>query len=188
MWSPVKLNDGTTFQYGFGWGLRKTVGSRTVEHGGAWQGFKSFITRYLDEKTTIIVFVNAGHASIDKLAQGIGKTYNSEFAPIKAEPIEDKEPKVNEFAKNTLQKAIDGTIEKELFNIQAQKELYPKILAMSPNLKSLGKVIKLELLEKNDLGEARQYKYRAIFENSTLIYFLVLDKEGKIKGALLQPE
>lgn len=40
MWSPAKLNDGTTYLYGFGWGLDKINGHHAVEHGGAWQGFQ----------------------------------------------------------------------------------------------------------------------------------------------------
>jgi len=47
MWTPVRLNDGTTVPYGFGWRISKTdSGRRILEHGGAWQGFASYIVRY----------------------------------------------------------------------------------------------------------------------------------------------
>jgi CubicO group peptidase (beta-lactamase class C family) len=188
MWSPVKLNDGTTYHYGFGWDLGKVTGSKTVEHGGAWQGFKSFITRYLEEKTTIIVFANAGHANISKLAQGIAESYDSKFAPIRAEAIEDKEPKVTELAKTILRKLTDGTVEKDVFNTEAQKAIYPKLSGASEFLKTLGKALKFELLDKKENNDIRQYKYRVVFENNTVNYFFFLDKEGKISGLGLQPE
>src|SRR6185503_4792544 len=52
MWTPVKLKDGNTHPYGFGWALGKVRGHRIIEHGGAWQGFKAQISRYVDDKLT----------------------------------------------------------------------------------------------------------------------------------------
>ena len=37
MWTPVKLNNGKTSPYGFGWSLEKVNKHRLIEHGGAWQ-------------------------------------------------------------------------------------------------------------------------------------------------------
>src|SRR5205807_551128 len=34
MWTPVKLNDGKTFPYGFGWALNPWNGHRQISHGG----------------------------------------------------------------------------------------------------------------------------------------------------------
>jgi hypothetical protein len=34
MWTPVRLNDGTTHGYGFGWGLGQRRGHRLVAHTG----------------------------------------------------------------------------------------------------------------------------------------------------------
>ena len=38
MWTPVKLNNGKTYDYGFGWSLDQIHGHKIIEHGGAWQG------------------------------------------------------------------------------------------------------------------------------------------------------
>ena len=46
MWTPVTLASGNTHPYGFGWALGDVGGHRLVEHGGAWQGFKSAIVRF----------------------------------------------------------------------------------------------------------------------------------------------
>ena len=43
MWTRVKLNDGKTAPYGFGWQPGEIGGRRIIEHGGAWQGFTSHI-------------------------------------------------------------------------------------------------------------------------------------------------
>ncbi|HEY1112505.1 MAG TPA: serine hydrolase, partial [Chitinophagaceae bacterium] len=38
MWSPVKLNDGSTYPYGFGWKIDSIQGKRMIEHNGTWSG------------------------------------------------------------------------------------------------------------------------------------------------------
>lgn len=80
MWTPVKLNNGKTHPYGFGWALGEVKGHRYVQHGGAWQGFKAQIMRYVDDKFTVVVFANQARANQAKLAQGVAALYNSEYA------------------------------------------------------------------------------------------------------------
>jgi CubicO group peptidase (beta-lactamase class C family) len=81
MWTPVKLNDGKTHPYGFGWAIGEVRGHRIIEHGGAWQGFKAQISRYVDDKMTVILFANQIRANQSKLAHGVAAIFNSELAP-----------------------------------------------------------------------------------------------------------
>src|SRR5437588_12353887 len=41
MWTSVKLTNGVTRPYGFGWAFNDVRGHKIIEHGGAWQGFTS---------------------------------------------------------------------------------------------------------------------------------------------------
>ena len=77
MWTPVKLNSGKTSPYGFGWRVTEVNGHRLLEHGGAWQGFTMHISRYVDDKLTIIVMTNldSGHSDPAKIAQGVAALY-----------------------------------------------------------------------------------------------------------------
>jgi CubicO group peptidase (beta-lactamase class C family) len=61
-WSPVKLTDGTTFPYGFGWFINEQRGYRTIEHGGSWQGFLAGIARYPDNDLMISILLNVDSA------------------------------------------------------------------------------------------------------------------------------
>ena len=79
MWTPVKLNDGKTFPYGFGWAVGTVHGHHFVEHGGSWQGFKSQISRYVDDKLTVVVFANQARANPAKLAHGVAALFNAEL-------------------------------------------------------------------------------------------------------------
>jgi CubicO group peptidase (beta-lactamase class C family) len=77
MWTPVKLNDGKTHPYGFGWTLARVRGHRVVEHGGSWQGFKSQISRYVDDRLTVVVFANVSRANPAKIAHAVAALFNS---------------------------------------------------------------------------------------------------------------
>ena len=80
MWTPVKLNDGKTQPYGFGWALGQVRGHRIIEHGGAWQGFKAQISRYVDDKLTVIVLANQIRTNQGKLAHGVAALFNPDLA------------------------------------------------------------------------------------------------------------
>jgi CubicO group peptidase (beta-lactamase class C family) len=80
MWTPVKLNDGKTHPYGFGWALGEVRGHRIIEHGGAWQGFKSQISRYPDDKLTVVLFANQARTNQAKIAHGVAALFNPELA------------------------------------------------------------------------------------------------------------
>jgi CubicO group peptidase (beta-lactamase class C family) len=82
MWTPVKLNNGSTAPYGFGWQIKKTdSGHRLLEHGGAWQGFVSYIARYPDDNLTVVTFCNRAGASAGYIAKRVAGLYLPELAP-----------------------------------------------------------------------------------------------------------
>ena len=92
MWAPVKLNDGKTEPYGFGWQINEYRGHRLIQHGGAWQGFTAQISRYVDDKLTVIVMTNLAGARPGKIERGISALYDDDLKPVehKAVPIEAK--------------------------------------------------------------------------------------------------
>ena len=56
---PVVLNDGSTFGYGFGWGILDG-GSRgkILRHAGGWPGYKTIFIRFIEQDKTIIALCN----------------------------------------------------------------------------------------------------------------------------------
>jgi CubicO group peptidase (beta-lactamase class C family) len=70
--ASAKLNDGSSSDYGFGWGVSDRLGRRAVHHGGSWVGFRTCIIRFLDERLTVIVLSNASadaNGLADELAE-----------------------------------------------------------------------------------------------------------------------
>lgn len=65
---PMKLNDGTFSNYGFGWMLQNdSLRGRIVMHTGDNPGYKTQIIRYLDQRKTIIGLNNNAHAGFGAL-------------------------------------------------------------------------------------------------------------------------
>jgi CubicO group peptidase (beta-lactamase class C family) len=83
MWTPVKLNDGTPNpgHYGFGWRIHQESGHRVIEHAGAWQGFTTNISRYVDDKLTVVVLANLEHALPEEMSHQVAALYLAERPP-----------------------------------------------------------------------------------------------------------
>ena len=75
MWTPVKTTDGKSNPYGFGWFIGESQGHRVIEHSGAWQGFQSYIARFVDDKLTVIVLVNLIESNTRKIVYGVAHRY-----------------------------------------------------------------------------------------------------------------
>ena len=79
MWTPAKLNDGSPNpdHYGFGWYVTNDNGRRVIGHSGAWQGFKTHISRYLDDQLTIVVLANLAGADPKRISDHVAALYLS---------------------------------------------------------------------------------------------------------------
>jgi len=77
MWTPAKLLNGqpNPGDYGFGWRVAQKNGHRLIDHGGAWQGFEVHISRYVNDKLTVVVLTNLADADPGKIAGHIADLY-----------------------------------------------------------------------------------------------------------------
>ena len=81
MWSPVRLNNGTTHPYGFGWELSTVAGHKLVHHGGSLPGFRAQISRFVGDKLTVIVLTNGDNANPNSIALNIAAFYMPGLIP-----------------------------------------------------------------------------------------------------------
>ena len=189
MWSPVKLNNGKTYPYGFGWSLGEANGHKIIEHGGAWQGFKSYIARYPNDKLTIIVFANLAETNPTPLAHGVAGIYNAALVAPKIAGIEDKEPRVTELLKNTLQKFSEGTIKPDIFTPEMSAGIFPDVAKkIGATLKSFGTLESITLLSRTEQNDIRIYQYRLKYSAVNVRIKLTLVKDSKIAGMSLEGE
>src|SRR5262249_132382 len=77
MWTPAKLKNGEPNKdgYGFGWFLSEKNGHRVISHDGAWQGFKTSITRHVDDRLTVVVLSNLAEAKPEVIAEHVADMY-----------------------------------------------------------------------------------------------------------------
>jgi CubicO group peptidase (beta-lactamase class C family) len=172
MWTPVKLNNGTTYPYGFGWRLRETNGHRLIEHGGSWQGFTTAISRYVDDKLTVVALCNldSDHARPEDIVHGIAGIYIPALTPPPPpKAIEDKEPQVTALFLDLLQKAREGKIDPAAFTDEARKKWTPeRIEEYREELEDYGPAKTVDLLKREEEAGLRSYVYRLTFEDGRI--------------------
>ena len=70
--TPMKLNDGSLSDYGFGWSISSdAVMGKIVSHTGDNPGYKTQIIRYIDKNKTIILLNNNAHANFATLIKDV---------------------------------------------------------------------------------------------------------------------
>ena len=193
MWTPVKLDDGTRKAYGFGWSTNEIHNRRIIYHGGAWQGFKSFIVRFPDDKLTIIFFANLWDTKEIKLARGLTAIFYPEFALPLAQPIEDREPKVTASVRRVLLQFAKGTADPNLFTPEARAKIFPdQAKQIGESLNSLSLPIAIiytnELIERREENGLRVYRYMFNDLGMTLFCTVKLTKDDKIASLQLRTE
>ena len=77
MWTPVRLADGSTYGYGFGWMLDSVDGHWRVHHGGSLPGFRAEMARFPNDSLTVIVLTNADGANAPGMARDVARIYLS---------------------------------------------------------------------------------------------------------------
>jgi CubicO group peptidase (beta-lactamase class C family) len=184
MWMPVKLNNGKTYDYGFGWSLDQIRGHKDIEHGGAWQGFTTHISRFVDDKLTVVALTNldSAHSRAEEIVHQVAGTYVADLKPLPPpKAIEDKEPDVTQRFRNMIGGLAGGGVKQDDLVADAAKKL------ATENLKDyrdffddLGPIKTMELLERKDEDRLRTYRYRATFERQTRTLIFRLDQHDKI--------
>ena len=185
MWAPVKLNDGRTHPYGFGWGVRTMNGKRVIEHGGAWQGFKAHIARYPDSKLTVIVFANLAQTNQAKLANGVAAIIDPELKP---KPITDPDPAFTASVRELLQALLDGKADMNRFTPEVQAAMKQSHDRVAAFVRTMGPMQSFQLMERTAAGDVTRYRYQIEYSGMNLFLAMAVNKDGKISGFALQPE
>ncbi len=190
MWTPVTQSDGKQFPYGFGWHLEEVNGHRLIEHGGSWQGFTTHISRYVDDRLTVVVLTNldSSHSDPKTIAHSVASLYVSAVGPGAREPVEDREPQVAALVRATLADLTAGHANLESFGPADRKSwVTERIQGLSELLKSLGVLKSIDLLGRTENSGSRGYKYLVVFANRTMVVNLTLDREGLINAFQIRP-
>ena len=185
MWTPVQLAAGNTKAYGFGWNTAVIHGHPVMFHGGAWQGFKSFLVRFPKEQMTFIVMANSWDTRDFRLARGLVATHFPEFALPAAPAIPDKEPEVTAMIRRVLLQLAQGKANSDSFTPSAAAIMFPeKAKEIGRLLNTLSLPIALiftnELVERKEEDGVRVYRYALIDIGKTLTCTIKITSAAKI--------
>jgi D-alanyl-D-alanine carboxypeptidase len=191
IWTPAMLNDGRKKGYGFGWHTDTIHNRRLTFHGGAWQGFKSFILRFPDDKLTIVFFANSWELRDFKFARGLAAIFYPDFALPAVERIEDREPAVTALVRRVLMELAQGSAKPEAFTAEFQNQLFPmraqQIAGVLEELSHQPAVIHTnELIERREENGLRVYRYLLTDFAKSLLCTVKLTKGDKIASFDLQ--
>lgn len=187
MWSPVKLTNGTTRPYGFGWSLAPYNGRKLISHNGAWQGFRTSIMRFVDDKLTVIVLANSASANPDKIARMAAGHFVPTLKPVEAKPVAEKDPMVREL----LLRLLDGTAadaHKLLSPEMKERVTVSRLESVLSDLRAAGKRSAPVLIAATEENGVRSYQYRVSFGTETVVIQLSLNSKNEIAGLMLSEE
>jgi CubicO group peptidase (beta-lactamase class C family) len=82
MWTPMTLTNGQATDYGFGWFISEMKKHVNIHHNGAMNGFLANVSRFVDDKLTVLVLVNqSGLANTERIATGVARLYIPAIRP-----------------------------------------------------------------------------------------------------------
>ena len=185
IWSPATLTGGRQKAYGFGWHSMRIHNRRVLYHGGAWQGFKSSITRFVDDKLTIIFFANSWETNDIKLTRGLASIFYPEFALPTIQTIADTDARTSSRIKQVLLQVAGDRADPEAFTAEFRADDFPvRVKQLGETLNSLSLPVAIihlgELVERRDENTLRVFRYLMTDLGQTLLCTVKLTKDDKI--------
>jgi hypothetical protein len=163
-------------------------GSRRLHHGGSWQGFESYISRYLGEDLTIIVLANLAGADPKRFVDGIAGILVPALATPEPKPIPDREPAVRARLDTLLRLTTDGELSPAEF-AYLRVGFFPNVAkAYQEALSKLGAIQQVSLLERKLVGDDRIYTYELGYATESLIVTLGISPDEKISIFAIAPK
>jgi CubicO group peptidase (beta-lactamase class C family) len=180
IYRPVTLKSGKPYPYGFGWFIEESNGQPWYRHSGAWQGFRTYIWRYLADDLTITVLTNLAEARPYRFVDGIAHIIDPKLAQLEpSTPIRDQDPAVTKRVRKLLKSAGQGTLSPEDLPYlrgnfgAAAKEL-------EELLRPLGEPARMDLVDRRELGDDRSFTYVVAYGSRTLRVQIALAPDDRV--------
>jgi len=188
--SPMTLNSGKNYSYGFGWFIDVIGGQTVYQHGGTWQGFTSQFYRFTGDNIAVILLTNARSISVYRLPRRIGALLNPSLAPetLPSIPITDLDPVATQYIRDKLIKISKGDLTIKDFAFVRQT-VFPRMSrSLTAQLKGLGAPDKMELLDKKFLGDDVSLQYWAWYGDVRFRVLVSLGPNGGLTALRIVSE
>ena len=160
IFTPVTLNSGKPFPYGFGWFIREQNGAPYYEHSGHLQGFASHILRFPKARVTVVVLANLAQADAFQIAHGVAGLIRPDLKLPADHPIEDHDPAVTDLLKKVLADLRAGRLTPDAFTEDGANAYNADVLKdQKTRLSALAPFGPLELVSRAEVGDNTEYHY-----------------------------
>ena len=182
IFTPVTLNSGKTFPYGFGWFVREQNGAPYYEHSGHLQGFASHILRFPKARVSVVVLANLAQADPWQIAHGVAGLIRPDLKPPADHPIEDKEPAVTDSVRRVLGELRAGRLQADAFTEDGANAYNADVLNdQKTRLAALPPFGEIELVSRAEVGDNTEYRYWVQVGSARWLLEVSLDTDsGKI--------
>jgi hypothetical protein len=188
IYTQVTLTSGKTYPYGFAWDVNESQGQPWYHHGGSWQGFKTYISRYLADDLTIVVLTNLADAEPQRFVDDVARILDPRLAQIDpSTPLPESDPLMAARVRALLAAASAGKLPPQDLAF-AQGEAAQQAKEFEQLLRPLGALRRLDLLDRRVLGDDRASTYAAVYADRTLRVQIALAPDDRISDFSMQPE
>ena len=179
IYTPVVLTSGNSYPYGYGWSVSVAHGQEIHEHGGSWQGFKTYIRRYMGDDVTVIVLANLGDADPRRFTDRVAGAMYPTLIDSPPRPVTDALPALAETLRHFLATAAAGSLtSSDLPHLSGG--VTPDVAATYRNrLAALGPVKSISLIRRQQLGDDTDSDFLVTFESGQRTVNQVVDPNGK---------
>ncbi len=190
IWTPVRLNDGSTYPYGFGWYIENFRGHSRVRHNGQTAGFAAHIARYGQERLTFIVLTNLGDSGLGgEVGLGLAKLYIPSLSLRALKTQSDADAQTSARLETILRARLAGRVEEQMWTTEGRKALSDEDERQSwQRLSSYGALKSFALTGSETTSKARVLHYKAALGSHLLLLKFTLAADDKIAEMSVEEE
>ena len=184
--TPARLTSGNAYPYGFGWAIDTIAGQLVQSHGGSWQGFKSFIGRYLGDDFTVIVFANLAQANPELIGRGVAAVIDPSLKRPELKLIADDQPAITQRLLEVLSALKENRLQPSDF-AYVRAGFFPRAAERYAQLlRAQSAPSQPVLLQRRQVGDDRISIYDVAFGATVLRVSFALAPDGKIAAFAMQ--
>lgn len=190
VWTPVRLNSGKTYPYGFGWYVETLRGHEVRRHTGQTAGFAASLAHFPDDRMTVIVLCNLGTIGVaGRVGQAVAKLYVPALSLRALRIQRDEDPQTGARLRELLRGQLAGKADAEALTKDARESLSTNSARANwQRVASYGQLRGFDFAGRETEGDRRTLRYRASLGEHLLLLKFVLNGEGKVTELSLEEE
>jgi CubicO group peptidase (beta-lactamase class C family) len=190
VWTPVRLNSGKTYPYGFGWYVETLRAHKVRRHTGQTAGFAASIARFPDDGMTVIVLCNLGTIGVaGRIGQTVAKLYVPALSLRALEIKRDEDSQTSARLRELLRGQLAGKADADALTKDARESLSTNSARANwERVASYGPLRAFDFAGSETEGNTRTLRYRAGLGEHLLLLKFALNGEGKVTELSVEEE